>query len=228
MMDRKRKPVKSRRTYDSSRRKERARQTHLEIVETARQRFLQAGFTPTTVRAIARDAGVSVDTIYKTFGGKSGLVRAIYQQGLAGEGPVHAEARSDRLQTTELDSRKVYEGLGRFSSEVAPRAAPIHRLIREAAATDPEMRDLLTTLDAERLARMRHVARNLTTAGHVRDGLTVEQVGDILWTYTSPQLYELLVTSRGWTAARFGVFVGEALTAALAPERRSRGGQVGS
>ena len=218
-MDRNRKPVKSRRNYDSSRRKERARQARHEIIETARQRFLQAGFTPTTVRAIAKDAGVSVDTIYKTFGGKSGLVRAIYQVGLAGEGPVHAETRSDTLQTTESDTRKVYQGLGRFSSEVAPRAAPIHRLIREAAATDPEMQDLLTTLDSERLARMRHVARNLKSAGHVRDDLTVERVADILWTFTAPQLYELLVESRGWTAVQFGTFTGEALIAALAPQR---------
>lgn len=218
-MDRNRKPVKTRRSYDSSRRKERARWSRLEIVESARQHFLRAGFTPTTVRAIAEDAGVSVDTIYKSFGGKSGLLRAIYQQGLAGTGPVHAEARSDALQTTEPDSRKLYQGLGRFSSEVAPRTAPIHGLIREAAAADPQMQELLTTLDAERMERMRHVARNLKAAGHVRDDIAIEKVADILWTYTAPQLYELLVDIRGWSAVQFGAFVGAALTAALAPDR---------
>jgi len=218
-VDRRRKPVKTRRRYDASRRRERARRSHLEILEAARERFLRDGFSSTTIHGIAEEAGVSVDTIYKTFGGKSGLLRAIYRHGLAGEGPVHAETRSDALQTTETDSRKLYQGLGRFSREVAPRAAPVHRLIRQAAAVDPRMQVLLDALDAERLERMRQVARTLDAAGHVRDDRTVDQAADILWTYTSPQLYDALVETRGWTAAQFGSFIADALTAALAPLR---------
>jgi hypothetical protein len=38
---------------------------------------------------------VSVETIYKAFGAKSGLVRAIYDGGLTGQGPVPACQRSD-------------------------------------------------------------------------------------------------------------------------------------
>jgi hypothetical protein len=47
---------------------------------------------------------------------------------------------------------------------------------------------------------------------------------DILWTYSSPELYELLVLRRGWTAERYGRFAAQAMTAALlqpaAPETR--------
>ncbi|MGH3646029.1 MAG: TetR/AcrR family transcriptional regulator [Micromonosporaceae bacterium] len=46
------------------------------------------GYAATTLAAIAREAGVSVETIYKAFGGKSGLVRALYERGLTGIGPV--------------------------------------------------------------------------------------------------------------------------------------------
>src|SRR6187399_1690196 len=92
--------VKPRR-YDSSRRRQQARQTRDDILAVARSRFLADGFAATTISAVAADAGVSVDTIYKTFGSKPGLVRAIHERGLAGEGPGDAESRSDSLQTTE-------------------------------------------------------------------------------------------------------------------------------
>jgi len=40
-------------------------------------------------------------------------------------------------------------------------------------------------------------ARALNQAGHLRAGLTVAQAADILWTYSSPELYELLALRRG-------------------------------
>ena len=104
--------VKRRRSYDSSRRQAQAQATGDAILEAARRRFLEDGFAGTTIASIATDAGVSVDTIYKTFGGKPGLVRAIYERGLAGEGPVHAEARSDALQLTERDPLAITRASG--------------------------------------------------------------------------------------------------------------------
>jgi hypothetical protein len=38
-----------------------------------------------------------------------------------------------------------------------------------------------------------------------------------MWIYSSPELYGLLVITRGWTPARYGKFVGESLVAALLP-----------
>ena len=70
-------PVKPKRRYDSPRRAEQARQTRAAVVEAARRLFLRDGFAATTIAAIAAQAQVSVETIYKAFGGKPGLVRAI-------------------------------------------------------------------------------------------------------------------------------------------------------
>ena len=69
--------VKPRRKYDSARRAEQARQTRGAIIEAAQRLFLRAGFAATTIAAIAAEAQVSAETIYKAFGGKPGLVRAI-------------------------------------------------------------------------------------------------------------------------------------------------------
>src|ERR1700704_129268 len=128
-MERKRSPVKPGRRYDSTRRRQQARQTREVIIGGARRLFLRDGFTSTTVAAIAAEIGVSVDTIYKTFGGKPGLVRAICEEALAGEGPVPAETRSDVLQAVEPDPRTIIQGWGKLTTEVAPRVAPILLLL---------------------------------------------------------------------------------------------------
>jgi AcrR family transcriptional regulator len=210
-------PVKPRRRYDSARRAEQARQTRAAITGTARRLFLRDGYAATTIAAIAVQARVSVETIYKAFGGKPGLVRAICDAALAGAGPVPAETRSDQLQAREPDPRTIIRGWGNLTVEVAPRIAPIMLLVRSAAAADPEMAGLLAEVDAARLSRMTANARNLAAAGHLRDDVTVEQAGEVMWTYSSPELYELLVVKRGWPAERYAAFIAEAMIAALLP-----------
>ncbi len=208
-------PVKAKRAYVSVRRQEQARQTRTAILDVARRRFLEDGFAPTTIAAIASDARVSVDTIYKAFGGKPGLVSAICQQALAGEGPVPAEARSDAMQATERDPREIIRGWGALTTEVAPRVAPILLLVRAAATADPEMAGLHSELNARRLERMTHNARNLANTSGLHHGLTVKRAGEIMWTYSSPELYELLVLTRGWPLEQYGAFIAEAMIAAL-------------
>jgi len=216
-MERKSAPVKTKRPYDSARRQEQARQTRAAILDAAWRRFLADGFAPTTIASLAADVGVSVDTIYKSFGAKAGLVRAICEQALAGEGPVPAEIRSDALQATEVDPRAIIRGWGALTAEIAPRVAPVLLLIRDAAMADPEMASLQTEMDAQRLDRMTHNARNLAKAGHLRKDLNVKQAGEIMWTYSSPQLYELLVMIRGWPPQRYSAFIADAMIAALLP-----------
>ncbi len=208
-------PLKARRTYDASLRRERARENRERILAAAERRFMRDGYGPTTVAAIADDAGVSVDTIFKSFGGKPGIIRAIRERALLGEGPVPAERRSDDLQARETDPRKIIQAWGAFTAELMPRAAPILLLLRDAASTDPELRALLDEMDSDRLRRMTDNARRLHRAGHLREGIGVKQAADVLWTYSSPELYELLVLRRGMPVATYGRFVANAMTAAL-------------
>ena len=210
-------PVNTRRRYDSSGRRERARQTRDQITGIAKEMFLADGYAGTTVAAIAAAAHVSVETIYKGFGGKPGLVRAIIDKGLAGEGPVPAEQRSDHIRDTEPDPRKILAAAGAFTAEIAPRVAPIFLLARDAAVGDPEIAATLEEISAARHERMTVNARGLAKAGHLRPGITVGQATDIMWAINSPELFELLVLHRGWTYERYGQFITQALTAALLP-----------
>jgi hypothetical protein len=77
------------------------------------------------------------------------------------------------------------------------------------------MADLQSEMDAQRLERMTHNARNLAAAGHLRDDVTAEVAGEIIWTYSSPELYELLVLTRGWALRRYASFIVDAMIAAL-------------
>ncbi|MBV8712803.1 MAG: TetR/AcrR family transcriptional regulator [Solirubrobacterales bacterium] len=215
MIARHRPDVKPKRTYDSSGRREQARQTRGRIIDTAERMFLRDGYSATTVQAIAAVAGVSADTIYKSFGGKPGLIRAIRDYALHGEGPIPAERRSDAIQQQEGDPRAIITAWGDFVAELAPRGSPILLLIRNVAASDPEVRALHDELDAARLKRMTTNARRLRDAGHLRPGISLAHAADILWTYSSPELYELFVLRRGWTPERYGRYVAEAMISAL-------------
>jgi len=207
--------VKQKRAYDASGRKEQARRNRARVIDAAEQRFLRDGYGSTTITAVAADAGVSPDMIYKSFAGKPGLVRAIRARALEGTGPVSAEARSDALHGGALDARDVLQAWGALTAEVAPRVAPILLLIRAAAASDPDVLRLLEEMDDDRLRRMAHNARRLYDTGQLRHGITIAQATDVLWTYSAPELYELMVLRRGWSRKRYGRFVADAMIAAL-------------
>jgi AcrR family transcriptional regulator len=219
-MDRNHSPVKPKRRYDSRRREHRARTTRRAIVDAARDQFLSNGYAATTVASIASSAGVSVETVYKSFGGKPGLVSAVADAGLAGAGPVPAEVRSDELQRVETDPRAIIRGWGTLAAEVAPRVCPTLLLLRDASS-DPEVAHVRGKLDSARLERMTHNARGLADAGHLRDDVSVEHAAEVMWTYSSPELYELLVVIRGWPVQRYGTFIAHAMVAALLPDSRS-------
>ncbi|HEY0520256.1 MAG TPA: helix-turn-helix domain-containing protein [Ilumatobacteraceae bacterium] len=210
-------PPVNRRSYNAERRLAQSRRTHSLLLDAALERFTANGYAATSIESIAADAGVSEATIYKTYGGKPGLVRALCRRALEGRGPVPAERRSDALQRDAADARDVVAGWGRLTAEVSPRVAPILLLLRNAADGDPAAAALQVELDADRLARMAHNARYLVRGGHVRKGITVQHATDVLWTYSSPDVFDLLVRRRGWSVRKYARFVGESIAAALLP-----------
>jgi AcrR family transcriptional regulator len=218
-------PVKSRRAYDATRRRARAEATRHRVLDVAERRFLADGYAATTLSAVASDAGVSVESIHKSFGGKAGIVRALWERGLRGAGPVPAEDRSDALSASEPDARRLIEGWTRFIAELAPRGSPLLLLVKSASATDVELAGLVDEIERSRLTRMATNARRLLATGQVRDGLTAAHVRDVMWLHTSAEQYEQLVLRRKWPIARYVAFVRDSMIGALldpSPPRRPR------
>jgi AcrR family transcriptional regulator len=209
--------VKPRRRYDSSGRQAQARRNREAILDAAQRQFLDGGYAATTIAAIAAEAGVSVETIYKAFGGKPGLVRAIYDRGLIGREPVPAFQRADAMRERETDPRTIMRNWATIASEVSTVVSPIARLVRFAAASDPDMAALLRANNDVRERRARHHARFLKRRGYLREGVSLAQATDILWTCTSDELYDLMVLQRGWSGSRYARFLADYLIAALLP-----------
>lgn len=210
--------VKPTRRYESPERAAQARRTQEAVIEAARRQFLNAGYAATTISAIADEAGVSVATIYKTFRNKPGLVRAIYERGLKGRGPVSAFERSEEMRMQERDPRTIMRAWGELAAEVGTEVTPILLLLRSAASTDLDAAALLKEINDHRLKRMRYLARFLAGHGYLRDGVSVAQAADVMWTSNSAELYELFVLQRRWSIPQFGRFLADFMIASLLPE----------
>jgi AcrR family transcriptional regulator len=217
-------PVNRVRSYDSRRRQEQARQNRARILDAARAHFLTHGYQGTTVSAVAVDAGVSVETVYKAFANKAGLLKAVFDVTLAGDDePVPMMDREEiRRNQAEPDPHKKLQMYAEFYAERAARAVPFEVLARDAAAGDPAAAAIWSQMTQERLTGMTHFARHLHDGAHLRRRVTVDEARDVLWTFSSPQLWELLVMHRGWTPDRFAAWMGQMLIAALLPSSPSR------
>jgi AcrR family transcriptional regulator len=212
-------PVKPHRAYDSSRRQEHARQNRTAILEAARRQFLEHGYAATTIGDVAEEAGVSAPTVYKVFANKPGLLKAVVDVAIVGDDePVPLMEREFvRRNIAEPDPRKKLADYAAHFRVTAARSMPLTEVARQAAAADPTAADVYGQLQRERLTGMAAFAQHLKAGKHLRRGVTADDARDVLWAYTSPELYDLLVTQRGWSPARFERWQAEALIAALLP-----------
>ena len=55
----------------------------------------------------------------------------------------------------------------------------------------------------------------LVLKGHLRAGITQRAAAEVLWTYSSPDLYDLLIERRHWSLRRYGRFISDSMIAAL-------------
>jgi AcrR family transcriptional regulator len=208
--------VKGKRRYDSSRRQELARQNRQAILAASRELFLENGYAATTVGRIATEAGLSVETVYKAFGNKPGLAKAVFDVTVVGddEAVPMAERPEIKVVEAEPDARKKIELFFETYPARRSRTAAIERMIRDAAATDAGAAAVRDELVAELRRGMTMFASHLVDDGGTRPELTVDDVADILYTYVSLDFYELLM-ARGWSQQRYARFVTDALIAAL-------------
>lgn len=209
-------PDRPRRGYDSSGRREAAARTRAAILDACRELLLRDGYRAASVQAVARRAGVSVPTVYKAFGSKQELVKAVYDTTLAeDDAPVPMHARPElRAVFAEPDPGRKLAGYARFVAGVHERLAG---LLPVLSAADPELAELAAVTDRERLAGTRAFVDHLLAAGLPRPGLDPARAGDACWLLTSPQVHERLTRERGWARAEYEEWLTHMLTAALLP-----------
>ena len=207
------------RSYDASRRREQARERRLAVVLAARELFGRDGFRLTTIAAIARRAGVSAESVYKGFGTKAALAKAVFDLELAGDDePVPVAARP-AMQAIR-DEPDVRRKIAMFAAGLAQRQAASARvqiLIRDGRHVDDSLAPVWDKLTDEGLTGMTMLGRHLLETGQLRDGMGLDEVRDVLWNYLAIDAYERLVLTQGWPPERYSTWLAHALTSALCP-----------
>ncbi|PPG51844.1 MULTISPECIES: TetR/AcrR family transcriptional regulator [unclassified Rathayibacter] len=209
------------RPYDSRKRRERGEadraRTRGRILDAAAALFSEHGYAATTITQIARTAGVSVQTIYLAVGAKADVLRALTAARTTGgdsEAAVTDQAWVAEI-AAETDPERQLRRLARESVALAHRAAPLWSIMAGAAQDDPALAEDLTRQSSGRLADQQAFARLLH--GPLRDGMSTERAGDVLYALASPQLWNILALERGWSAEELEQFLGDALTRLLLP-----------
>ena len=207
------------RSYDASRRREQARVRRLAVVLAARDLFERDGFRPTTIAAIAARAGVSEESIYKGFGTKAALAKAVFDTVIAGDdAPVPvAERPAAQATRAEPDVRRKIAMFADGLVERQARSASVQILIRDARHVDESLAPIWSTLMDEGLTGMTMLGRHLLDTGQLRSEITLDEVRDVLWNYLAIDHYERLVLRQGWTLKRYAQWLAHAITHAICP-----------
>jgi AcrR family transcriptional regulator len=210
-------PVKSKRRYDATRRREQAAATSREILEAAQRLFEERGYAATTMAAIAAEAGVALKTVYVAFETKSGLLRSLWHLRLRGDAadvPV-AERQWFREVLEEPDPERQLRLTAHNSRAVKLRAADLMRVMRDAAGTDADIAALWRRIQDDFHANQRSIVDSLHAKRALCPGLDAARGADILWTLNHPDLWHLLVGERGWTPGEWEQWFGDAACAQL-------------
>lgn len=207
--------VKPRRAYRSVRRAEQVAQTRRDIIQTAGALFRERGYTGVTMPLIATTSAVAVETIYRAFGSKAGLFRAVIDAAVAGgtsraEMPVE-ERPAIRAILREPDARRQVELYAATQPGIHRRSGALLRALAGAAATDPELDALWREIEASRLTGQGGFVGMLAGRGALRAGLSVEEGRDGLWALTSLAVFDMLVGTCGWPVEKYEAWLATAL-----------------
>jgi AcrR family transcriptional regulator len=193
-----------------------AEETQRVIVEAASRLFLEHGYHATSISRIAAEAGVAVQTIYNAVGSKRELLSRVLDFAAAGEGaPVPVSQFMRERAESEPDPRRIIAQLVEFWRGALPRTAPVFRIIREAAAADPEIAVLERGRAAQRLDNYRAAAQLLADRKALRPGITIDGAAAAIFAIGHPEIYRGLVLDGDWDDDAWANWLQATLEAAL-------------
>ncbi|WP_326770949.1 TetR/AcrR family transcriptional regulator (plasmid) [Streptomyces sp. NBC_01591] len=200
-----------RRRYDSLRRATQALETRAEIARAARRLFDAQGWASTTVRDVAREAGVSVPTVYATYGNKTGLTRAV-----ADSADLSADAPQmlAELEAAAADPERQLAAMAGYDRRLFERAGDVIMLIREAGRSEPELATAYRE-GRERGDETRIQVFSSWPEGTLRRGLDLQAAVDIYAAVCNIGVYTTLTTERGWQPGRIEEWWGQTLAREL-------------
>lgn len=195
----------SNRRYHSPRRSQQAEATRQAIVQAARKLFAEHGYQTTTLQAIAREAEVSVPTLYVTFGSKAAILSALVKSAGADE---EIRAVADAA-FAEPDPRRQLRLAAQVIRSIHERDADISDLLWQAGGGDRDLAAAWRQSHQQQLARQGELMEVLADKQALKTGLTPEMATETHWAVSSPEVYRLLVCERGWPPSRYEDWLAE-------------------
>lgn len=183
------------------------------ILSSAHRLFVGTGYASTTIKHIASEAGVAVQTVYFVFGNKRSLLQAVLDVSIAGddlpiptlERPWVAQAIAEPHPTDHL---RIHVHAAREMSE---RVAGILLAVRAGADADPEIAQLWQANVEQRVTVLRSL---MTSLAEKVAGMDIDTCVDVGLALLSPETFTLLVHDRGWSPEKYESWVVEGLSSA--------------
>jgi len=187
-------PASARRPYSSPSREASAALTRQRIVDAAAKLFVDSGYVATSVRSIARAAGVAEKTVYLQFETKPTILKAVVDSAIVGSEPDVPASKSqwflEVLAQSRLD-RKV-ELLVEGTSALHERTGPVFAVAREAASVDPAVAALWSRGKRRHLADMTVIAQSFAEHGLIPSHLGVAWAAELLYVLLGPENWHLI------------------------------------
>lgn len=205
-------------------RKERAARTRRAIISAATQEFRSSGYHGTTMAAIAKRAGVAVQTVYFVFHTKPALLTATIDNAVMGQDDPLPPEQTLWWQegTTTTDARRAIELFVANVAEISARAAALDRVALAAATTDTEVVDVLAHHESLRAEGFRSYVDTLVTRGLLKDGVDAVEATDVLLTLAGSDVFLNFTEARGWTVERYIAWTVDALSVLMLQHPRPR------
>jgi AcrR family transcriptional regulator len=212
------------RADDGLGRQARTRLARRAVVDAARTLFLERGYPATTIEAISDRSDVPSATVYRLFSSKLGILKAVLDVSIGGDDEAVAvlDRPHARGALAGTDAAAKLAGFVHLCVEVHQRTLPLYRILVSAAGSDPDAAALLADLTRQRDEGQGEVARALARAGELRDGVHARDATDVVHALMAPELYQLLVADRGWSAERYERWLLDLLVDQLLPPAAPR------
>jgi AcrR family transcriptional regulator len=198
--------VDTKRPYRSVLRAEQASRTRGIVIAAAAACFLRDGYAATTMKGIAAEAGVSLQTVFAQ-GSKASLLLAVVDRGVAGDDGDEAVVDREPIRAF-LAAREKSEKLAATRELVLrflpPSEAPL-RVFRDAAAVDPELAAAWAEYERRRYSDSLVLVGSM--AHLLRAGLTVEKATDVYWAVLTTETARNLRHVRGWSLDEYADWV---------------------
>jgi AcrR family transcriptional regulator len=194
------------------------------IIEAATALFVEHGYGPVSIEAVAEAAGVSRATVFNAVGGKPALLRAAYNVAIVGDDePIPLPERPWARPVREArDARTMLDRYAHMITVIDGRVAGVYEVLRSAAGATTEVREHWDEIRSERRTGAKNVITMLEERGRLRDGLTSHMAADIVFVLIEPALYHQLVLERGWDEAAFEAWLAGTMRTQLLPPPRRR------